>query len=64
LVALLVTYPYGTLSVLTLLYLFCIPISYRRFQRKLQEPAVAAEAASARVGEERREGAPLGETQH
>jgi CDP-diacylglycerol--serine O-phosphatidyltransferase len=64
LVALLVTYPYGTLSVLTLLYLFSIPVSYRRFQHKLQEPTVAAEAASARIGEERREGAPLGETKH
>ena len=39
LVALLVTYPYGTLTVVTLLYLAAIPIGYRRFQQKLQEPA-------------------------
>ena len=38
-VALLVTYPYGTLTVVTLLYLAAIPIGYRRFQQKLQEPA-------------------------
>jgi CDP-diacylglycerol--serine O-phosphatidyltransferase len=39
-VALLVTYPYGTLTLLTLIYLACIPLSYRRFQQKLQEPVV------------------------
>jgi CDP-diacylglycerol--serine O-phosphatidyltransferase len=39
LVALLVTYPYGTLTLLTLLYLAAIPISYRRFEQKLKEPA-------------------------
>jgi CDP-diacylglycerol--serine O-phosphatidyltransferase len=31
LVGLLVTYPYGTLTVVTLLYLAVIPLSYRRF---------------------------------
>ena len=39
LVALLVTYPYGTLTLVTLFYLAAIPISYRRYQLKLQEPA-------------------------
>ena len=38
-VALLVTYPYGTLAMVTLAYLSTIPISYRRFERKLYEPA-------------------------
>jgi CDP-diacylglycerol--serine O-phosphatidyltransferase len=42
LVALLVTYPYGTLAVATIAYLAAIPISYRRFERKLYEPAAAA----------------------
>ena len=43
-VALLVTYPYGTLTLVTLLYLAAIPISYRRFEQKLQEPAPQASA--------------------
>ena len=51
LVALLVTYPYGTLTVLTLAYLLSIPFSYRRFELRLLEPASqpapAAEAAPA-----------------
>ena len=51
LVALLVTYPYGTLTVLTLAYLLSIPFSYRRFELRLLEPASqpapAAQAASA-----------------
>jgi CDP-diacylglycerol--serine O-phosphatidyltransferase len=33
LVGLLVTYPYGTLTVVTLLYLAMIPVSYRRYER-------------------------------
>lgn len=40
LVALLVTYPYGTLTLLTLIYLGLIPVSYRRYEQKLQEPVV------------------------
>ena len=36
--ALLVTYPYGTLAIATLAYLGTIPISYRRFERKLYDP--------------------------
>jgi len=39
-VALLVTYPYGTLTLLTLLYLASIPLSYRRFQQRLRDPAL------------------------
>jgi CDP-diacylglycerol--serine O-phosphatidyltransferase len=39
LVALLLTYPYGTLALVTVLYLAAIPMSYQRFQQKLQEPA-------------------------
>lgn len=38
-VALLLTYPYGTLTVGTMLYLATIPLSYLRFERKLNEPA-------------------------
>ena len=37
LVGLLVTYPYGTLSVLTLAYLATIPYSYQRFQQLQRE---------------------------
>jgi CDP-diacylglycerol--serine O-phosphatidyltransferase len=68
-VAMLVTYPYGTLTVLTLLYLAAVPISYRRFQQnlRLQEPlahtpAAVEDAASPRdvsVGD-----MPAGETKH
>jgi CDP-diacylglycerol--serine O-phosphatidyltransferase len=46
LVALLVTYPYGTLTVLTLAYLLSIPFSYRRFELRLLEPASQAAAAA------------------
>ena len=67
LVALLVTYPYGTLTLLTLLYLAAIPISYRRFEQKLKDPATqtlvgtapARPANEAEVGE-----MPAGETKH
>lgn len=41
LVALLLTYPYGTLTVLTLLYLGSIPLTYRDFFRKEAEYAAA-----------------------
>ena len=37
LVGLLVTYPYGTLTVLTLAYLATIPLSYRRFHQLQQD---------------------------
>ena len=41
-VALLVTYPYGTLTLVTLIYLACIPLSYRRFQQSAAGPGHAA----------------------
>jgi len=65
LVALLVTYPYGTLTLVTLAYLSAIPLSYRRFEQKLQEPAAQTSA-----GSEPMRGAgdggemPAGETKH
>ena len=40
LVALLVTYPYETLTLVTLVYLGFIPISYGRYQRNLRQPTV------------------------
>ena len=68
LVALLVTYPYGTLTLVTLLYLATIPISYNRFQQKLQEPAPqpTAEVAAVRLPGESRpaDDLPTGETKH
>ena len=68
LVALLVTYPHGTLTLVTLLYLAAIPVSYRRFEQKLQEPApqTAAGMEAVRVpgdGGEIGE-MPSGETKH
>jgi len=44
-VALLITYPYGTLTLVTLLYLGTIPASYRRFERRFYAPTVEAAAA-------------------
>lgn len=44
-VALLVTYPYGTLALATVAYLGTIPISYRRFERKFYEPATQTAGA-------------------
>jgi CDP-diacylglycerol--serine O-phosphatidyltransferase len=67
-VALLLTYPYGTLTVVTLLYLACLPLSYQRYQRRLSEPAhSAAGAATGPVTVPRDEGGerpPAGETRH
>jgi CDP-diacylglycerol--serine O-phosphatidyltransferase len=51
LVALLVTYPYGALTLLTLLYLAAIPISYRRFEQKLKEPATQTSVGQTSVGQ-------------
>ena len=45
LVALLVTYPYGTLTLVTVVYLASIPFSYQRFEQKLQEPVPASPEA-------------------
>jgi len=66
-VALLLTYPHGTLALITLLYLASIPLSYRRFERKLYEPAPQSPAgpAAIRVGEDDKAKEPLaGETRH
>ena len=41
-VAMLVTYPYETLSILTIAYLMMIPVSWKRFQEKVQETAAVA----------------------
>lgn len=67
LVGFLVTYPYGTLTLLTLVYLGSIPMSYRRFARKLQEPA--AEPVRTSSGERvptqsRLDDLPTGDTKH
>jgi len=65
-VALLVTYPYGTLAIATLAYLGTIPISYRRFERKLYEPAsqtAGAEMISIPEDGDIKE-APASETKH
>jgi hypothetical protein len=62
-----VTYPYGTMTLITLAYLAFIPISFVRYQKKLQEPvarfptvsdptATTAGPAIARI--------PVGETKH
>jgi CDP-diacylglycerol--serine O-phosphatidyltransferase len=67
LVALLVTYPYGTLAVATIAYLVAIPISYRRFERKLYEPAAvpATDAEPMRPVEEASiTDTPASETKH
>jgi CDP-diacylglycerol--serine O-phosphatidyltransferase len=68
LVALMVTYPYGTLTLVTLLYLATIPISYNRFQQKMQEPApqASADVAAIRLPGESPpvDDLPAGETKH
>ncbi len=64
LVALLVTYPYGTLTLLTILYLSSIPFSYRQFELKLHEPAAGAEGALLGSAEATRATVPTGETKH
>ena len=47
LVALLLTYPYGTLTVVTLVYLASIPLTYRVFMRKDAEMMATASADDA-----------------
>ena len=61
-VALLLTYPYGTLTVGTLLYLATIPWSYLRFERRLYEPAPQSTAVTLPQRDELRP--PAGETKH
>ena len=67
-VALLVTYPYGTLTVVTALYLASIPVSYRRYQQNLDEPVahVSAEGSAGRASDDSGslEKIPIGETKH
>jgi CDP-diacylglycerol--serine O-phosphatidyltransferase len=68
LVALLLTYPYGTLTVVTVLYLCAIPISYRRYQQEMREPVPQAKPGVEAVrlpGEGRAAGdLGAGETKH
>jgi CDP-diacylglycerol--serine O-phosphatidyltransferase len=65
LVALLVTYPYATLTLVTLVYLGLIPVSYRRFEQKLKEPARASAPEVIRLpGEDSRHGEAASETKH
>ena len=63
LVGLLVTYPFGTLTVVTLLYLAVIPLSYRRFAQQKRswettEPHVQPDGTALPTS------APQGETRH
>ncbi len=66
-VALLLTYPYGTLTVVTLIYLTALPYSLLRYQRRLSEPAAHAAGPGA-VRPPRDDSAgdqpPSGETRH
>jgi CDP-diacylglycerol---serine O-phosphatidyltransferase len=68
LVGLLVTYPFGTLTLVTLLYLGAIPLSYRRFEEKLREPApqptAGAEAVRLPGASRPIDDLPAGETKH
>ena len=64
LVALLLTYPYGTLTLVTLAYLVSIPFSYRFYERKLQEPAPLAASSEPAdwIGHDALERTRVGET--
>lgn len=67
LVGFLVTYPYGTLTLLTLVYLATIPFSYRRYARRMQEPV--ADGYQSTEGEHLPgdvpfDKIPVGETKH
>ena len=75
LVGLLVTYPYATLTVVTLLYLALIPVSLRRFQDKQRQwdaenpvletlPGAAAAAASPSIATGAVIASPPTETKH
>jgi len=66
-VALLLTYPYGTLTVVTLIYLAALPYSWMRYQRRLSEHAVQSAVGPEPVRPARDEGTqqpPAGETRH
>lgn len=64
----LLTYPFGTLTILTLVYLATIPLAYRRYASKMKEPVVDAghsTAADERIpGEPRIDDIPVNETKH
>jgi CDP-diacylglycerol---serine O-phosphatidyltransferase len=69
LVALLVTYPYETLALVSIVYLGFIPVSYRRYQQNLRQPAPEMATAPETVTPLGAEtpgvaGAPAGETKH
>jgi len=67
LVALLVTYPYETLTLVTVVYLGFIPVSYRRYQQHLAQPTLEGAAASAGPLPAQApavDGTPAGETKH
>jgi CDP-diacylglycerol---serine O-phosphatidyltransferase len=69
LVALLVTYPYETLALVSIVYLGFIPVSYRRYQQNLRQPApemATGPETVAQLGSETPgvAGAPAGETKH
>jgi CDP-diacylglycerol---serine O-phosphatidyltransferase len=63
-VALLLTYPYGTLTVGTLLYLATIPWSYLRFERRLYAPAPQTTAVAASPPQSELRPPPASETKH
>ncbi len=65
-VALLLTYPYAMLALGTILYLAAIPLSYRRFESKLYEPAEQTPGTElVKLHEEENiSQAPTGETKH
>jgi CDP-diacylglycerol--serine O-phosphatidyltransferase len=69
LVALLVTYPYETLALVSIVYLGFIPVSYRRYQQNLRQPAPEMATGPETVTQLGAEtpgvaGAPVGETKH
>ncbi len=66
-VALLLTYPYGTLTVVTLIYLAALPFSWMRYQRRLSEPAAHSPADSESVrpaSDDSTRQPPAGDTRH
>jgi CDP-diacylglycerol---serine O-phosphatidyltransferase len=64
-VALLLTYPYGTLTVGTLLYLTTVPLSHLRFKHRLHAPAPQPPATGPLItGQEELRPPPPGETKH
>jgi CDP-diacylglycerol--serine O-phosphatidyltransferase len=68
LVALLLTYPYGTLTVITLFYLAIIPLSYHRFEHHLsapgQQPQAQPQPPPISSEHQDDEGSSAGQTKH